>query len=282
MVDEPQRDASSASDETADNVVDVEHLTVSFAAPARSSGWRRGHVTAVDDVSFSIAAGETLALIGASGSGKSTISLAVAGVGRITSGSIRVLDETLDARHRRLRQRRADVQMILQDPYTSLDPRQTVRSGLRELTTLHRQRTSWTDFESLLDTVRLSPTALDRLPHELSGGQLQRVSIARALLVRPRLLIADEPTSALDVSTQTQILDLLASLRDETGVALLFVTHDLAVVDRVADRVAVLHAGRIVETGSRAEVLHAPSDSYTQRLLDALPGRRLAERLGTN
>jgi ABC-type glutathione transport system ATPase component len=258
-------------------VLAVEHLSVAFRAPARERGqWRRPLRTVVDDVSFTVDDGQSVALIGASGSGKTTISLAVAGVGTITSGSIRVLDETLDADRPRLRRRRADVQMVLQDPFSSLDPRQSIRSGLRELAKLHPERTGWTDHHGLLSLVRLDPSALDRYPHELSGGQLQRVSIARAVYLRPKVLIADEPTSALDVATQTQILDLLLTLRQEIGIALLFVTHDLAVVDQVADQVLVLNSGRIVERGTRDEILRSPHDDYTRRLLDALPGRRMA------
>lgn len=271
---------SEARSESRPNLIEVEHLSIAFRSPVRERGRLRGPLhTVVDDVSFAVSEGTVLALIGASGSGKTTTSLAVAGVGTITHGSIRVLDELLTADAPRLRRRRADVQMVLQDPFTSLDPRQSVRAGLRELRKLHPERTGWTSADDLLSLVRLSPNNLDRLPHELSGGQLQRVSIARALYLRPRVLIADEPTSSLDVSTQTQLLELLLSIRDELGVTLVFVTHDIAVVDQVADEVLVLRAGRIVERGSRDEVLRSPSDRYTTQLLDALPGRRLAALL---
>lgn len=273
----------SASSLTGSRLVEVEHLSVAFRAPIRAAGRvRRQMRTVVDDVSFAVDEGKVLALIGASGSGKTTIALSVAGVGSVTGGSIRVIDEVMTAGSPRLRRRRADVQVVLQDPYSSLDPRQSVRAGLRELRKLHAARTQWTNDHDLLELVRLVPETLDRLPHELSGGQLQRVSIARALLVRPLLVIADEPTSALDVATQNQLLDLLLTLRSELGVTLLFVTHDLAVVDRVADDVVVLQAGQIVERGDRNQVLRHPVDEYTRRLLDALPGREMAALLETS
>jgi len=257
-------------------IVRVDHLVVEFRAThSEGRSLRRAMHPAVRDVSFALREHSSLALIGESGSGKSTVSLAIAGVGRITSGSVRVIDETLTADRPRLRRRRADVQMVLQDPFSSLDPRQSVVSGLKELRRLHRERTSWIDHRELLDLVRLPATALERRPHELSGGQLQRVAIARALYVRPRVLIADEPTSALDVATQTQILDLLAQLRARFGITLLFVTHDLAVVETVADEVVVLQRGKVVEAGPAASVLQDPQDAYTRSLLAALPGHRL-------
>jgi peptide/nickel transport system ATP-binding protein len=258
-------------------LLEVDRLTVEYGAGRFKR--RKARSAGVTDVSFSVRAGESVALIGESGSGKTTTALAVAGVGRIDQGEIRVLDEVLDHERPRYKRRRADVQMILQDPYSSFDPRQSVRSGIRELKRLHGERTAWTTDEDLLASVALNPRLLDRRPHELSGGQLQRVGIARALLLRPKLLIADEPTSALDVAVQAQILQLLLTLHREQGISLLFVTHDLAIVNAVANRVVVLQQGQVVEQGQTSKVLMSPEHPYTAQLLDALPGKTLARCL---
>ncbi len=274
------------SEQPQDEVLHVDSLSVTFKkARQRKRGADAGaraaeaRVFALQDVSLTLRDGGSLALIGESGSGKTTLATAVAGVGTITSGSIRVLDEVLDHRHTGLTKHRADVQMVLQDPFTCLDPRQSIRSALKEVRKRHSSRASWITVEELLDLVRLPREVLDRRPHELSGGQLQRVAIARALCPRPRILIADEPTSALDVSVQAQVLELISRLQREIGFALLFVTHDLVLARQVAERVIVLQSGKAVEEGDTEQVLTDPKDPYTARLLAALPGRRMSEYL---
>ncbi|MDX6739453.1 dipeptide/oligopeptide/nickel ABC transporter ATP-binding protein [Actinocorallia sp. A-T 12471] len=251
-------------------VVEVDALTVRYRA-----GVRGGH-TAVDGVSLRVEGGEIVGVVGESGSGKTTLGMAVAGLGPRTSGTIRVLGRDLAAlRPAELRRLRPEVQVIFQDPHGSLDPRQSVRSGLRELRALQPERTGWIDDAELMAQVRLAPDLLGRMPHQLSGGQAQRVCIARALLMRPKLLVADEPTSGLDVSVQAEVLGLLMRLRETTGVSVLFVSHDLSVVRRICDRVYVMLHGRVVEEGPAARVLEAPVEDYTRRLVAAVPGRRL-------
>lgn len=265
----PAAPTPTAGTRTADQIVEVDRLTVEY----RGS---RGHHTAVDQVSMRIGGGEIVGVVGESGSGKTTLGMAVAGLGPRTSGEIRVLGRDLRAlKAAELRRLRPEVQVIFQDPHGSLDPRQSVLSGLRELRRLQPERTGWIGDEELMRQVRLSPDLLGRLPHQLSGGQAQRVCIARALLMRPRLLVADEPTSGLDVSVQAEVLGLLLRLRETTGVAVLFVSHDLSVVRRICDRVYVMLRGRVVEEGPAARVLEAPAHEYTRRLVAAVPGRRL-------
>ena len=245
-------------------VLRVEGLTVRYG--------RRQPFTAVDDISFEVPAGSVTGLVGESGSGKSTTASAVARLTPAAAGRISLLGEDIAALSlREFRPRRIEMQMIFQDPQGSLDPRQRVRSGLRELRRLHPERTSWLDDESLMQRVGLAPTLLDRVPHELSGGQAQRVCIARALLTRPRLIVADEPTSALDVSVQAQILELLRQLVDEEGISILFISHNLAVVRALCDFVHVMHTGQIVEAGPVEDVLTRPQHAYTRRLIDAIP-----------
>lgn len=268
---EPSAAASSAR-----KVLDIDDVSV--VHPGR--GMQRGKdVVAVDHVSLHVREAEIVALVGESGSGKSTLALASAGLGRLTSGRIDILGRPvtdLGAR-RSLRDHRAQVQMVFQDPHGSLDPRQSIGAGLRELRRLHRERTSWIDDAELMDRVGLDPELLERLPHQVSGGQAQRVSVARALLLRPRLLIADEPTSGLDVSVQAQIVNLLLTIRDEERLGILFISHDLSVVRHLCDRVHVMKDGQIVEHGATEDLLSAPTHPYTQRLIAAVPGRELAD-----
>lgn len=252
---------------TQPTVLEVADLSVIH--PARG---RRGEpVVAVDEVSLTVARGEIVGVVGESGSGKSSLAMAVAGVGRVTSGIILVSGSAVN---RQLQgDARAQVQVILQDPHGSLDPRQSVRKGLRELRSIHPKRTDWITDEELLGKVGLTSDMLDRLPHQISGGQAQRVGVARALLLRPSLLLADEPTSALDVSVQAQILQLLRDLRDEEGLTILFISHDLAVVRALCDQVHVMLRGKVVESGPTSEVFDRPRHEYTRKLLDAIPGR---------
>jgi peptide/nickel transport system ATP-binding protein len=232
-------------------------------------------VHAVDGVSLALAAGETLGLVGESGSGKTTLGRLVLGLQEPTAGQILFEGEdiTHPTRERRRRLRR-EVQVIFQDPYSSLDPRQRVEDIIREPLDIHeigtpderRRRVG-----ALMERVALGDELARRYPHELSGGQRQRVGIATALALEPRLIVADEPVSALDVSVQAQILDLLAELRDETGVAMILISHDLGVVQEVADRVAVMYLGRIVEIGPVGQVFDRPEHPYTRALLSAIP-----------
>lgn len=234
---------------------------------------------AVNGVSLRIEAGASVAVVGESGSGKTTLAMAATGLGARGQGDIRLLGHSLSTiSKRKLRELRPEVQVVFQDPHGSLDPRQSVRSGLAELRHLQPERTSWIDDEALLGRVRLSTELLDRYPHQLSGGQAQRVCIARALVMRPRLIVADEPTSGLDVSVQADVLDLLREMRATTGAALLMISHDLAVVRSVCQEVHVMFRGQVVESGHCGTVFENPANEYTRELLDAMPGRRWRAR----
>jgi len=236
----------------------------------------RGGFRAVDSVSFSISPGEVLGLVGESGSGKTTIGRAIGGLTRITGGSLQVLGhEMLGIRERAFKPVRSDIGFVFQDPASSFNPLLTIAECVAEPLIVHgRARdaaAARTRVDELLEAVQLPRTYGDRYPHELSGGQRQRASLARSLALSPTLLIADEPTSALDVSVQARVLELFAELQKELGFAALFISHDLAVVDILSDRIAVLWQGRLVEEGSGAQVLGAPQHPYTQRLLASLP-----------
>jgi peptide/nickel transport system ATP-binding protein len=245
----------------------------------RYPGHRRGEraVLATDDVSFTIEAGESVALVGQSGSGKSTLARLITGMERPDTGAITFDGTRVDRlRYRQLRAYRSKVQLVFQDPYAALNPLHTVRYALLRPLINHlglTERDAGHRVEELLATVGLTPVAqyADKLPHQLSGGQRQRVVIARALAPRPALLVADEPVSMLDVSLRAGVLALLAELRATTGVSLLYITHDLLSARVVADRMVVLHDGRVVEEGPTVDVLRHPADDYTRALLDALP-----------
>jgi len=235
-----------------------------------------GHVRAVDGVSLAIAPGRTLALVGESGCGKTTVGKSVLQLIRPTGGEVRFDGvELTRLRGNALRRRRADFQIVFQDPYASLNPRMRVQDilmeGMASLGVLGSRAERERRVGELLAQVGLPAEALSRYPHEFSGGQRQRIAIARALSVNPKLVVCDEPTSALDVSVQAQILNLLKRLQRELGVAYLFITHNLGVVSYVADEVAVMYLGRIVEHGTVEEVLADPKHPYTQALLDAVP-----------
>ena len=252
-------------------VLTIEDLRVVFSQ--RGVG-RRPDVVAVDGVSIHVESGEIVGLVGESGSGKTTLALATALLGRITEGEIRISGESIIGISRsRMRRLRSQIQVVFQDPHGSLDPRQSVSQGLAELRSLHPDRTDWATNAELLAKVGLTEDLLDHLPHELSGGQAQRVSVARALLLRPSLLVADEPTSALDVSVQAQILNLLLQLRASEQIAVLLISHDLSVVRNLCDRVYVMKDGRVVEAGQTEDLLASPSHPYTRQLIAAIPGK---------
>ncbi|MFE6868756.1 ABC transporter ATP-binding protein [Kitasatospora sp. NPDC057692] len=234
-----------------------------------------GTVRAVDDVSFTLAAGGSLGIVGESGSGKTTTARIVVGLEQADAGRVLVRGRERGGRARGRAERLArarEVQMVFQDPYLSLDPRTSVAAALRETLRLHAPGTDHeARIRELLDQVGLGGRAADALPRQLSGGQRQRVAVARALAVEPAVLVLDEAVAALDVSVQAQVLNLLADIRERTGVGYLFITHDLGVVRCVTEDVVVMRHGRIVESGPTAEVLDSPRHPYTRLLLDSVP-----------
>jgi oligopeptide/dipeptide ABC transporter ATP-binding protein len=249
-------------------LLEIENLKTHFFT-------RDGVVRAVDGVSFSIEPGETLALVGESGSGKSSLARALVGLNPIAAGRARLFGQPITGISRQaLRRHRGTLQLIFQDPHASLNPRFTIAQTLAEPLLLHG-KASRKDVDAkiceLLAQVGLDAELRSRYPHEFSGGQRQRISIARALAVEPKLLLCDEVTSALDVSIQAQILELLRSVQQRLGLAYLFITHDLGVVAELCDRVIVMYAGRVVETGPTAALLQQPLHPYTEALLKSTP-----------
>jgi oligopeptide/dipeptide ABC transporter ATP-binding protein len=256
-------------------LLEAKNLVKHFVADRSIFGRPKAYVRAVDGVSFSVDAGETLALVGESGCGKSTVSRLVLRLIEPDAGEIRFDGTDLLAMNaNELRAFRRDAQIIFQDPYASLNPRMTVGQILTEPLALHalvrpdgrRERV-----EELLRLVGLEPRFARRYPHEFSGGQRQRIAIARALAAQPKLIICDEPVSALDVSIRSQILNLLRDLQERLGLAYIFVSHDLAVVKHIADRVAVMNLGTIVETAEAEELFASPRHPYSRALLSAIP-----------
>ena len=243
------------------------------------------HVKAVDGVSFEIGEGRTLGLVGESGSGKSTTGYCVLQLMRPTNGSVRFMGKELTELSRSdLREIRREMQIVFQDPYSSLNPRMTVGNIVGEPLVVHgigTRRSRDATVRDLLETVGFNPDFTNRYPHEFSGGQRQRIGIARALALNPRLIVCDEPVSALDVSIQAQILNLLKDLQRDLGLSYLFIAHDLAVVRTMSDDIAVMNHGELVETGPAAEVYANPREDYTKALLAAVPvpdPRRMRER----
>ena len=235
-----------------------------------------GFVKAVEDVSLTVAAGEAVGLVGESGCGKTTLGRAVLRLIEPTGGTVRFDDEDITRLSaKELRARRRQFQMIFQDPFSSLNPRLTVGQSIGEALDIHRLTPNpaarTVRIGELLRSVGLVPEHAERYPHEFSGGQRQRIGIARALAVQPRLIVCDEPVSALDVSVQAQVINLLQDLQRDHGLAYLFISHDLAVVEHLCQRVVVMYLGRVVEVGETRAVCRAPKHPYTQALLSAVP-----------
>jgi len=244
-----------------------------------------GEVKAVDGVSFDISEGETLGLVGESGSGKSTTGYCVLQLIKPTSGSIRFMGQELtEIGREELRHMRREMQIVFQDPYASLDPRMTVGGIVGEPLEVHgigTRRSRTETVRRLLDIVGFNPNFTNRYPHEFSGGQRQRIGIARALALNPKLIVCDEPVSALDVSIQAQILNLLKDLQRDFSLTYLFISHDLAVVRTMSDRIAVMNQGKLVEIGTAEQIYNEPKDEYTKALFTAVPvpdPRRQRER----
>jgi peptide/nickel transport system ATP-binding protein len=257
--------------ESAAPVVEARDLRIVY--PGR---FRQPDFVAVDGVSFAIRPGEVLGLVGESGSGKTTIGRAIAGLTKVSEGSLTVLGTEMNGvKEKAFRPVRERIGFVFQDPATSFNPLLTIAEAVAEPLIVHGRHKNLAGahkrVDDLLESVQLPKAFGDRYPHELSGGQRQRASLARALALFPELLIADEPTSALDVSVQAKVLELFEDLQRELGFAALFISHDLAVVDLLADRIAVLYRGQLVEEGTGEQVLGAPQHPYTQRLLASLP-----------
>ena len=266
---------ATATSTRTDALLAVRDLHKDF--PIRSPVLRRtlGTIHAVDGVSFTIGSGETLGLVGESGSGKSTTARVVLRLIEPTSGVVEFDGTDLTGLSgARLRRERRNLQMVFQDPFTSLDPRQTVNAIVGEPLRVHdglRGAALEQRVAELLALVGLDRRVTSRYAHEFSGGQRQRIAVARALAPNPRLLVCDEPVSSLDVSTQSQVINLLADLQQELGLSYLFISHDLAIVRHVSHRIAVMYLGRVVEIGDAAEVYERPAHPYTRALLAAIP-----------
>lgn len=250
-----------------DCILKVEHLTKTFISQGREN------YTAVDDVNFSMDYGEKLAIIGESGSGKTTIVNMITRLLDVTSGTVYMDGEEItNLSGKALKPIYQKMQMVFQTPTESFDPRQTLGSGVAESLINHgmRRKEAMKEAENLLELCGLKKEFSKRYPHEVSGGQCQRAAIARAIAIKPKLLILDEATSALDVTVQKEILELLEELREERGMSYLFICHDIALVQNFCDRVLVMHQGKIIEEGSPDEVIRHPKETYTRRLIESV------------
>lgn len=272
-------DTMDGMDKEYSALLEVDALRVWFPVKKRLSlrglSQMPAYVHAVDNVSLQMRPGEILGIVGESGCGKSTLARTIVRLERPTEGRICIEGcDIANMNHRELRLMRPKIQMIFQDPYASLNSRMTVFDAIAEPLRVHKQLRGQALSDAvyeLMDKVGLARRFVRKYPHEFSGGQRQRIAIARALALQPRLLVADEPVSALDVSVQAQIINLLAALQQDTGMAMIFISHDLGVVRHIAQRIAVMYLGRIVEIGPAAEVFEHPMHPYTQTLLQAIP-----------
>jgi oligopeptide transport system ATP-binding protein len=262
---------------TAAPLLEVSHNRVWFNIPGQGL-WKREKQTlkAVDDISFELQAGETLGVVGESGCGKSTLVRGILGLETITSGNIKLRGEELTTLDKKsFRSKRRDMQIIFQDPLASLDPRMTVSEIISEPLQVFKPELSSKErkqqVKQMMLRVGLLPNQINRYPHEFSGGQAQRIGIARALILKPELLICDEPVSALDVSIQAQIINLLMELQKEMGLSMIFIAHDLSVVKHISHRVMVMYMGKVVETASRDELYRHPRHHYTKALMQSIP-----------
>ncbi|MAA75660.1 MAG: oligopeptide ABC transporter ATP-binding protein OppF [Salinisphaeraceae bacterium] len=257
-------------------LLSVDDLHVHFPLPG-SWPWQSGDVLkAVNGVIFELETGTTLGIVGESGCGKSTLARAITGLQAVTQGSIRFAGEDITTLgHRGWQRLRRDVQVVFQDPLASLNPRMTVgeivAEPLRNLFPELDRKARWARVVRMLERAGLSRNMVNRYPHEFSGGQCQRIGIARALVVEPRVLVCDEPVSALDVSIQAQILELLVELQQEFGIAMVFIAHDLAVVRQISHRTLVMYLGRVMEAGVGTQLFDEPCHPYTRSLLSAVP-----------
>ncbi len=277
MTESATATSAVATDDRTEPILSVKGLVKHFPIKSGILFKRTvGHVQAVDNVSFDLHAGETLGLVGESGSGKSTVARTLLRLHEPTAGSAIFEGRDLfDMSASDLRRARREIQIIFQDPYSSLNPRQTVGEIISEGWEIHKdvvpRNRRAVEAKELLERVGLNPDHLKRYPHQFSGGQRQRIGVARALALRPKVIVADEPVSALDVSVQAQVINLLEEIQDEFDLSYIFIAHDLSVVRHIADRVAVMYLGRVVETGTEDEIYNNPTHPYTQALLSASP-----------
>ncbi|APO43110.1 ATP-binding cassette domain-containing protein [Paenibacillus sp. FSL R7-0198] len=255
-------------------LLEVEGLKIHF--PIRGGLLKReiGSVKAVDDVSFSIEQGQTYGLVGESGSGKTTTGRAIIGLNHVTDGKILFNGKNLATERRKNRQLQRDVQMIFQDPYSSLNPKKRVIDIIAEPFRNYERLTATEEkrqVRELLEKVGLSPESIYKYPHEFSGGQRQRIGIARAIALKPKLIIADEPVSALDVSVQAQVLNFMQEIQKELNLTYLFISHDLGIIRHMCDQIGIMYKGRYVEQGTTNDIFENPQHIYTKRLIAAIP-----------
>ncbi len=257
-------------------LLQVKDLKTEFSIPTSGLFSKAATLRAVDGISFNLAAGETLGIVGESGCGKSTLARTIIGLTKASLGSI-IFDgrELLGMNKRDLKPVRREMQMIFQDPLASLNPRMTIGDIIAEPLRIYEPTLTKAEralrVQAMMTKVGLLPNLINRYPHEFSGGQCQRIGIARALIIKPKLIICDEPVSALDVSIQAQVINLLKDLQAEMGLSLIFIAHDLSVVKHIADRVMVMYLGNAMELGTKKAVYTKPSHPYTQALLSAVP-----------